>query len=86
MFSSLEAEYEYSVLTAGKRDNRKRDNGETATDVVAVSLAHAPVSLVGVHHGGEVVLLAADNINGGPVCLGVERLCNLVAAVIMKIG
>ena len=26
-----------------------------------------------------------DNINGGPVCLGVERLCKLVAAVIMKI-
>ena len=69
------------MLTAGKRDN-----GETATDVVAVSLAHAPVSLVGVHHGGEVVLLAADNINGGPVCLGEERLCNLVAAVIMEMS
>ena len=81
MISSLEAEYEYSVLTAGKRDN-----GETATDVVAERLAHAPVSLVSVHHGGEDVLLATGNINGGPVCLGEERLSNLVAAVIMEIG
>ena len=53
--------------------------------VIAEGLAHALVALVGVHHGGEDVLLAADNINGGPVCLGVERPRKLVAAVIMKI-
>lgn len=51
-----------------------------------MSLAHAPVSLVGVHHGGEDVLLATGNINGGPVCLGEERLSNLVAAVIMEMS
>ena len=37
------------------------------------------------HDGGEDVWLAADNIDGSPVCLGVERLCKLVAAVIVEI-
>ena len=54
-------------------------------DVVAEGFAHALVALVGVHDGGENVLLAADNIDGGPVCLGVERLGVFVAAVIMEI-
>ena len=53
--------------------------------VVAEGLAHALVAFVSVHDGGEDVLLAADNIDGSPVCLGVERLCKLVAAVIVEI-
>ena len=53
--------------------------------VVAEGFAHALVALVGMHDGGENVLLAADNIDGSPVCLGVERLCKLVAAVIVEI-
>ena len=53
--------------------------------VVAKGLAHALVAFVSVHDGGEDVLLAADNIDGSPVCLGVERLCKLVAAVIVEI-
>ena len=54
--------------------------------VVAKGLAHALVALVGVHHSGEDVPLAADNINGCPVCLGVKRLGKLVAAMVMEIG
>lgn len=53
--------------------------------VVAEGLAHALIAFVGVHHGRENVLLAADNIDGGPVCLGVERLGVFVAAVIVEI-
>ena len=53
--------------------------------VVAKGLAHALIAFVSVHDGGEDVLLAADNIDGSPVCLGVERLCKLVAAVIVEI-
>ena len=53
--------------------------------VVAKGLAHALVAFVSVHDGGEDVLLAADNIDGDPVCLGVERFGVFVAAVIMKI-
>ena len=54
--------------------------------VVAEGLAHALVALVGMHNSGENILLAADDIDGGPVCLGVERLGVFIAAVIMKIG
>ena len=53
--------------------------------VVAKGLAHALVAFVSVHDGGEDVLLAADNIDGDPVCLGVIRLGVFVAAVIMEI-
>ena len=53
--------------------------------VVAEGFAHALVALVGVHDGGEDVLLAADNVDGGPVCFGVKCSGILVAAVIMKI-
>ena len=45
--------------------------------VVAEGFAHALVALVGMHDGGENVLLAADNI--------VKRLRKLVAAVIVEI-
>ena len=54
--------------------------------VVAEGLAHALVAFVGMHDSREDVLLTADNINSGPVCLGVKRLGVFVAAVIMEIG
>ena len=53
--------------------------------VVAKGLAHALVAFVSVHDGGEDVLLAADNIDGGSVRFGVKRLRKLVAAVIVEI-
>ena len=53
--------------------------------VVAEGFAHALVALVGMHDGGENVLLAADNIDGGSVRFGVKRLRKLVAAVIVEI-
>ena len=53
--------------------------------VVAKGLAHALGAFVSVHDGGENVLFAADNIDGGSVRFGVERLRKLVAAVIVEI-
>ena len=53
--------------------------------VVAKGLAHALVAFVSVHDGGENVLFAADNIDGGSVRFGVKRLRKLVAAVIVEI-
>ena len=79
------------VLAALRLQNLLFDDGHidhvevVVPYVVAEGFAHAMVAFVGVHDGGEDELLAADNIDGGPVCLGVERLGVLVAAVIVKI-
>ena len=46
----------------------------------------ARLRLIGVHDGREDILLTAHNLHGGFVCVGVELLGILVAAVIVEIG
>ena len=54
-------------------------------DVLAQRLGHRAVSLVGVHDSGENVLLAAHDLHGGFVGVGVEAFCKLVAAVVVEV-
>ena len=54
--------------------------------VLPQRVGHGAVALVGVHDRRENVLLAAYNFYCGFVCVGVELFCEVIAAVIMRIG
>lgn len=54
--------------------------------VLPQRVGHGAVALVGVHDRRENVLLSAYDFYCGFVCVGVELFCEVIAAVIMKIG
>ena len=54
--------------------------------ILPQSFRHSPVALISVHDSREDVLLTAHNLHGCFVCVGVELFCEVIAAVIMKIG
>ena len=54
--------------------------------VLSQCVGHGAVALVGVHDRRKDILLAADDFYCGFVCVGVKLFCEVIAAVIMKIG
>ena len=54
--------------------------------ILAQCFGHCPVTLIGVHHSGEDILLTAHDLHGGFVCVGVELLGILVTAVVVKVS
>ena len=50
------------------------------------SFGHGAIDLVGVHDGGEDILLTAHDLDRGFVGILIELLGELVAAVIIEIG
>ena len=54
--------------------------------ILPQSFRHSPVALIGVHDGRKDILLTAYNPHGSFVCVGVELLGILVAAVVVKIS
>ena len=54
--------------------------------VLPQRVGHGAVALVGVHDCRQDVLLAADDFYCGFVSIGVKLFCEVIAAVIMKIG
>ena len=53
---------------------------------LAQCLGHSPVDLVGVHHGGEDILLPAHDLHGGFVGVGVKLPGKFIAAVVVEVG
>ena len=53
---------------------------------LAQCLGHSPVDLVGVHHGGEDILLPAHDLYGGLVGIGVKLPGKFIAAVVVEVG
>ena len=49
-------------------------------------LRHGPVPLIGVHHRGEDVLLAAHDFDGCPVGLLEEPPGEFIPAVVVEVG
>mgnify|MGYP003213211519 CR=1 FL=1 len=54
--------------------------------VLPQRVGHGAVALVGVHNRRKDILLAADDFYCGFVSIGVKLFCEVIAAVIMKIG
>ena len=54
--------------------------------ILPQSFRHGPVTLIGVHDSRENILLTAHNLHGCFVCVGVELLGILVAAVVVKVS
>ena len=54
--------------------------------VLAQRVGHGAVALVGVHDRRENVLLSAYDFYCGFVCVDVELFCEVIAAVVVKVG
>ena len=54
--------------------------------ILAQGFGHCPVALIGVHHSGEDILLAAHNLHGGFVGIGIELFGIFIAAVVVEVG
>ena len=54
--------------------------------ILAQLLRHGPVALVSVHHGGQDILLAADDLHRRPVRFLIELLGELVAAMVIEVS
>lgn len=54
--------------------------------VLPQCVGHGAVALVGVHDRRQDVLLTAYNFYYGFVCVGVELFCEVIAAVVVKVG
>jgi len=54
--------------------------------VLPQRVGHGAVALVGVHNRRKDILLAADDFYCGFVSIGVKLFCEVIAAMIVKIG
>ena len=61
------------------------DSGKKVA-ILAQGFGHCPVALIGVHHSGEDILLAAHNLHGGFVGIGIELFGIFIAAVVVEVG
>ena len=54
--------------------------------ILAQSFGHCPIALVGVHDGRQDILLAAHNLHGGFIGIGIELLGKFIAAVVVEVS
>ena len=54
--------------------------------ILAQCFGHCPVTLIGVHHSGEDILLTAHDLHGGFIGISIKLLCKFIAAVVVEIS